>query len=88
MPMLITGFHWLRAQPARGRTSHPAEYGIQSDVVLATSVHSNPGAIFVAVRALLRPTRTPGRSEKEGVTVANPAPPATFIFRTIGATTP
>jgi hypothetical protein len=41
-PILITGFLWLRtgANPLSG---HPAEHGIEFDVILAASTHAGAG---------------------------------------------
>src|SRR6185312_11506259 len=38
-PILITSFLWLRVCPALAGANHPAEDGINSDVVVATPDH-------------------------------------------------
>jgi len=76
--MLITVFHGLSARRTLP-TDHPAEHGIDFDVVLAAPDHTNQGLIlrpFHPFRSL--GTISAGTKRVEKIT-DRPAP-ATFIF--------
>src|SRR5439155_16231871 len=78
-PILITVFHGLSAH-RNSPTDHPAEHGIDFDVVLAAPAHSSQGLI-------LRPFRpfaaewTIATGTKTGSKIPKHPAAATFIFK-------
>src|SRR5882762_7582703 len=76
-PILITVFHWLSAH-RNSPTDHPAEHGIDFDVVLAAPDHTNQGLILRPFR-LFRSLGTISAGTKRVSKVANHPVIATFI---------